>query len=227
MITLQTVKPSNIVLPIVYRYLEKKYIDLFFDKGIIRLGSFSRFQKYPSEIRGDESEGKGAIQSKSKEGFQVVGVTEVGNDAYILCTSIIESKELMEEFNIDGYFRIKDPLGFSLAVANSIPGFSQAIQGFCNYQDFRLLDKPIADMSVSDFTNEAGELIIGGPKMFQRLGEMVGDGTNLMLLKEKKYMKQAEYRFIWRINAQFFGLQEFIDVECKEAIQFCERINNL
>ena len=79
-------------------------------------------------------------------------------------------------------------------------------------------------MSVSDFTNEAGELIIGGPKMFQRLGEMVGDGTDLMLLKEKKYQKQAEYRFIWRINTQFFKLQKFIDIECKEVIQFCERI---
>jgi hypothetical protein len=58
MITLPTVKPSNIVLPIVYRYLEKKYIDLFFDKGIIRLGSISTFREHPDEIRGlDEALG--------------------------------------------------------------------------------------------------------------------------------------------------------------------------
>jgi hypothetical protein len=226
MITLQTVKPSHVLLPIVYRYMDKKYIDLFFDKGLIRLGSFLKFQEYPDEIRGDVSEGKGAIKSKSEDGFQVVGVTEVGNDAYIFCTSIIESEELKKEFQTDGCFRIKDPLGFSLAMANSILGFSHSVQGLCNYQDFRLVDKPINGMSVKDFTNEAGELIIGGPKMFQRLGEMVGDGTDLMFLKEKKYQKQAEYRFIWKINTQYFELQKYIDVECKEAIQFCERLKD-
>jgi hypothetical protein len=71
-------------------------------------------------------------------------------------------------------------------------------------------------MSVNDFTNESGELIIGGPKMLQRLGEMVGDGTDLMFLKEKKYQKQVEYRFIWQINSQFYELHDFIDVECKD-----------
>jgi hypothetical protein len=223
MITLQTVKPSNIILPTVYRYMGKKYIDLFFDKGILRLNSLAKFREYPDEIRGDKSEGKGAIERKSQEGFQVVGVTEAGNDAYIFCTSIIESEELVREFKTDGYFKIKDPLGFSLAVANSIPGFSQAMQGLCNYKDFRLVNKPTDGMSISDFTNEAGELIIGGSKMIQRLGEMAGDGTDLLLLKEKKYQKQAEYRFVWKINSQFFELQAFIDLECKEAIQFCER----
>ena len=69
MITSQTVKPSQVLLPNVYRYLDKKFVDLFFEDGIIRLGSFSRFQKYPDEVRGDISEGKGAIQSKSKEGY--------------------------------------------------------------------------------------------------------------------------------------------------------------
>lgn len=42
-----------------------------------------------------------------------------------LSTSIIESEQLMDEFSADDYFRITDLQGFSLAVANSIPGFSQ------------------------------------------------------------------------------------------------------
>lgn len=166
------------------------------------------------------------IVSESKEGFQFVGSTDVGNDAYMFCTSVIESEELMKELGYDGYFRILDPLSFSLAVANSIPGFSQAIQGLCDYQEHRLINKEIPGMSVDDFTNEEGELIIGGPKMIQRLGETVGDGSDLMFLKEKKYQWQAEYRFVWRISTQFFELQESIDIECKEAIQFCRRIHD-
>jgi hypothetical protein len=92
MVTLQFVKPSNIVLPNVYKYLEKKYVDLFFEKGIIRISSFLRFQEYPDEIRGDVSEGKGAVVSKGGDGFQFIGATEAGKDCYILSTSIIESK---------------------------------------------------------------------------------------------------------------------------------------
>lgn len=225
MITLQTVKPANVLLPSLYRYLDQEFVDLFFDQGKIRLSSFSRFQNYPDEIRGDKSEGRGAIRSVAKEGMQVVGVTEVGTDAYILSTSILGSEELMEVFGTNDCVRIKDPLGFSLAIANSIPGYSQSFQGLCNYQDFRLIDKPIADMSMNDFANESGQLIIGGPRMLQRLGEMVGDGTDLMFLKEKKYQNQAEYRFVWQINSQFYELRDYIDVECREAVQFCERVN--
>jgi hypothetical protein len=130
----------------------------------------------------------------------------------------------MKKFNVDGYFKIKDALGFSLAVANAIPGFSQAIQGFCNYQDLRLVHKTISGMSTNEFLSESGTLTIGGP-MMQRLGEMAGDGADLMLLKERfPYQEEAEYRFVWKINKQFFQLQNEIDIDCKEAIQFCEKI---
>ena len=60
--------------------------------------------------------------------------------------------------------------------------------------------------------------------MNQRINQLVGNGADLMFLKEKKYQYQAEYRFIWSINNQFHPIREFIDIECKEAIQFCERI---
>lgn len=224
MITLQTVKPANVKLPNLYRYLETEYIDSFFEKGMLRFGSFLKFRTYPDEIRGDKSEGTGAMVSKTQEGMTLVGSTEAGMDAYILCTSVIESEELMKEFKTNGSFRIKDPLGFSLAVANAIPGFSQAVQGFCNYQDLRLVNKEMPGMSTKEFTDEQGHLIIGGG-LLNRLGGMTGDGTDLMFLKEKKYQKQAEYRFFWRIDSKFFKLQEYADIECKEAIQFCERID--
>jgi hypothetical protein len=45
-----------------------------------------------------------------------------------------------------------------------------------------------------------------------------------MFLKEKRYQNQCEYRFVWAINTQFYTMSDFIDIECKEAVQFCERI---
>jgi len=60
--------------------------------------------------------------------------------------------------------------------------------------------------------------------MNQRINQLIGSGAELMFLKEKKYQDQVEYRFIWAINNQFYPMKEYIYIECKEAIQFCERI---
>jgi len=71
MINLQTGKPVDIILPNVYRYTNKQFVDLFFEKGIIRLSSFAKFRSYPDEIRGDKHEGGGGVTGKSgKVGFQ-------------------------------------------------------------------------------------------------------------------------------------------------------------
>jgi len=74
--------------------MNKEHVDLFFEKGILRLNSFSKFRNYPDEIRSVKHEGGGAITGKSgKEGFQFHIMTQAGNDNYLLCSSILESNE--------------------------------------------------------------------------------------------------------------------------------------
>ncbi len=151
-------------------------------------------------------------------------MTQTGNDCYILCGSVLESDALQKIFNCDSCFRIIHPLEFSLSISNAIVGFKQSFQGLCNYRDYRIITKTIENLSVNDFTNEQRNLIIGGQKMNQRINQLIGSGAELMFLKEKKYQDQVEYRFIWAINNQFYPMKEYIYIECKEAIQFCERI---
>jgi hypothetical protein len=224
MITVQTAKPINLALPVTYRYMDKKYIDLFFEKGILRLSSFRKFKMYPDEIRGDKSEGGGTFKTMTKEGSQFLLMTNTGESEYMLCSSLIQSDELTKQFNVDSFFKIIKPLEFSAAISNSIPGCSQAFLGFCNYQDHRIVEKKIKDFSINEFTDEKGSFIIGGPKMSQRTNEIMENGIELMFLKENKYQVQAEFRFIWSINSQFYSIKEFLDIECKEAIQFCEKV---
>ena len=227
MINLQTGKPFDINLPNVYRYMDKEFIDSFFDKGMLRLSSFKRFRKYPNEIRGDRREGGGGITGVSdKSGFQFHVMTQTGNDAYVLCGSVIESPKIRKIFNTDSCFRIMKPLDFSIAISNAIIGFKQSFQGFCNYRDYRIIKKLIGGLDIKDFTGPEGTLIIGGQKGNQRINEIIGTGTDLMFLKEKKYQEQNEYRFMWTINSQFYAMHNFIDIECKEAVQYCERLDN-
>jgi hypothetical protein len=225
MINLQISKPLDIYLPNVYRYMNKEFVDLFFNKGILRLSSFRRFRNYPDEIRGDKKEGGGSVAGVSDSGgFQFHVVTKTGNDAYILCGSIIESDEIKKVFSCDSYLRIIKPLEFSVAISNAIIGYSQSFQGFCNYKDYRIIKKTIEGLNINDFTNEQGEIIIGDSKMNQKVDQIIGSGIDLMFLKEKKYQNQFEYRFIWTINSKYYQMNEYIDVECKEAIQFCEKL---
>lgn len=225
MITLQTGKPINIALPYLYRYMDKEFIDLFFDKGILRISSYKKFKGYPDEIRGNKSEGSGAFNTVSKEGTQFLLMTGVGTNEYMFCTSLIQSDSIKEQFGVNSCFKITKPLEFSAAMTNSIVGSTQAFLGFCNYQDNRIVQKQIHDFSINEFTDEKGSFIIGGQKMNQRTNEIIGNGLDLLYLKENKYQSQAEFRFVWSINTKFFEMHEYLDIECKEAIQFCERIN--
>jgi len=223
MITVQTAKPINLSLPITYRYMDQRFIDQFFENGILRISSFRKYKTYPDEIRGDKSEGGGSYETKTKEGTQFLLMTNTGESEYMLCSSLIQNEDLKKKFSVNSYFKIIKPLEFSAAISNSIPGCTQSFLGFCNYQDYRIIKKKIHDFSINEFTDEKGSIIIGGPKMSQRTNEIMENGIELMFLKESKYQTQAEFRFIWSINSQFYRIKEHFDIECKEAIQFCEK----
>src|SRR5690606_9448218 len=115
---------------VVYRYMEAKYVDLFLEKGIIRISSFNRFRKYPDEVRGDNDEGGGAYQTYSKEGTQNTIYTNTGSDSYLLCGSLINDKTIQGKFEVDSGIKIKDTVGFSNAILNAIPGTTESFLGF-------------------------------------------------------------------------------------------------
>jgi hypothetical protein len=226
MINLQIGKPLNIKIPSIYRYMDKEFIDMFFNDGIIRISSFDKFRNYPDEVRGDKSEGGGSIVGKSdKENFTYNLMTRVGENGYMLSTSLLHNQQIKDDFETDGVFKIKDPINFAAAISNSLLGNDQVFIGFCNYQDNRIINKEIKGLSSSDFTNEEGHFIIGGAGMVKRNSELIGNGIDLMFLKDNKYQTQSEFRLVWTIKSQFFKMNEFIDIECKEAIQFCEKID--
>lgn len=59
--------------------------------------------------------------------------------------------------------------------------------------------------------------------MAKRTSQLIGNGIDLMFLKEQKYQYQAEFRFVWSIATQYFEMHEYLDLTCKEAVQYCER----
>ncbi|MVM34365.1 hypothetical protein GO755_30315 [Spirosoma sp. HMF4905] len=203
--------------PYLYRYMDKKYIDKFFEDGYLRLGSFKKFRDYPDEVRGDISEGSGALVGIEQNNYFSL-LTTVPDSAYILSTSTKNSDSIGKEFGTDSRFRIKDPFSFAIEIANSLQGFIASLQGPCVYDATKSYEYNNSGL-VEELLNEG----ISWPPSPKLALHMATANDILFFLKPSSYEYQSEYRFVWHIGEDF-GPHEHIDLECKEAVKFCERL---
>src|ERR1700760_523368 len=96
-VALQFLRPWDVIVPSVIRYLEDVYVDAFFERGSLRLSSFRRFRQYTDEQRGDAGEGSITMEIINPESRHGV-VAFNGQEAYVLCGSTIQSTEVMRAF---------------------------------------------------------------------------------------------------------------------------------
>lgn len=222
-IAVQLLKEWRIRRPYVYRYMKKEFVDLFFEQGILRLSSFSKFSKHEDEERLDAQEGRGIIENidHSGTGQTTMVVMGQGHDAYVLCGAIKHSTDLAQAFCVDSGFRINDTTAFGCAIANAIPGFKGGLEGSCIYAKERIVKRAAGQIELDSMriSPEGKELDMG--KMFAAISDLAGD--DLLFLKQKQYEHQCEYRLIWAAA----HAQEFIDIACPEARDACTRFEDL
>ena len=122
----------HVRIPQLFRYMEQEYVNDFLEKGKIRLGSYQKYRADDHEERGDSMEGFSCLDAYMKNGFLSSNLI-IPNNAYLLCSSTISSKELMRKFNADSSFVISDPYGFATEIAKEIPGCKEIFLGQCVY----------------------------------------------------------------------------------------------
>ena len=210
--------------PHLYRYLEKQFVDEFFSTGTLRLSSFAHFATHADEQRLDRSEGTGIIThvNSEGEGQTLMAVMGQGQNAYVLCTSLIYSDELASAFATDSGFRINDIFAFANAISRHVPGFSSGIEGPCVYLNQRVLDRDMGHIDIESWRTDASAPDLDMGRMTQALSNMAGD--DLYFLKNLKHASQSEYRLLWSTSGQ---MSPFIDILCPEARQFCTPFENL
>jgi hypothetical protein len=203
----------EIRVPVLTRYLEKEYVDLFLNEGKLRLSSFKAFRNNPDEQRGDVFEGRPNLQINTPNGSHaIVGIS--GQEAYILCAGTVENSKMESSFKTEYGFRILNPLGFADAISRHIPGFVCGMEGLCSYRDNLLVTKyderPITPPDSYANPEEWA-------KEYERyVGEQAKE---TYFIKHIDYAHQGEYRFIWFAS----GLErEYIDITCQEAVRFCQ-----
>lgn len=209
--------------PYFYRYLDRQFVDLFFNDGVLRLSTFQTFARHVDEQRQDAKEGWGVVSNNTSDGggqsiFASVGM---GFDSYVLCGSTMFTQELKRAFGTESGFRINDTISFANVVSSHIPGFRTGIEGGCIYNQYRSVERDVGKINLDDFKTPDGKGFDMG-KMFQMTSQLAAD--DLFFLKQQKYAHQNEYRLLW------FGSDSelpYIDIKCPEAVQFCTRFDDL
>lgn len=210
---------ARIQLPPVYRYLPKRYVDEFFCGGKLRLSAFSEFAKHMDEQRRDTEEGRIIVEIPipSKQ-LAVRARGGAGRNAYILSTSVRGDVELMEVFDTDSYFKINNVIAFSEAISSKILGCTGAIVGYCRYASQREIQREMGMLA-----EKAVETSPEGKMNRQRIRTLVGQALypDALFIKLSRYRHQQEFRLIWKASHE---VHEPLYVECREAVQFCQRI---
>lgn len=202
-------------IPSVFRYLNREYVDSFFSDGTLLLSTFLKMREYPDEQRGDKDEGHGTIKYEINDQAVQTDV-QVGIGAYILCTSLLHSTQMYEDFQCNSCIEIKNPLYFANLVALKIRDVDKVLFGPCQYVGDRVLDRnPESNfpcVTEQDFT-----------ALFQKT---VLDGSyHVPFRKHLHFCSQHEYRFLWEVSSAIQPIEQPLTIKVPEAIPLCNRLD--
>jgi hypothetical protein len=211
-------RPWRVLLPPVYRYLPKEYVDRFFDTGELRLSSVALFKQHKDEARADSDEG-GALIAGLGGGKHLLASVSTGQQSYILCGSHILSATIMNSFpGCDAAIEIASVPDFGQEIARQLAGFMSGISGYCIYANNRILVRHLDHVPFPLPPGEGEDVPV---EMIAGALNAIGQGEELFL-KHSKFSSQAEYRLIWNIDKPS---QDHIFVVAPQARAFCRRVS--
>jgi len=218
-IDFQITRPWRLMLPPVYRYLPRQYVDSFFETGALQLSSFAKFHKHADEARGDVEEGKSMVSSQGG-GRQFSAFVTTGHQAYVLSASVVLDRAVMTAFSgCDAAIEITNIPDFAQAVARQLKGFVSGISGHCIYAGRILVRHTDSDPFPLPADPKEG---IPLDRMFAATAE--ASKHEDLFLKHRRYAYQAEYRLIW--NVDHAPPAGSIIISSTEARQFCRRVSD-
>lgn len=206
-------------IPMIYRYMEKQWLDLFFKEGKLRLSSFRNFRKHSDEQRGDKSEGN-SILIGTGNNKTIYSVVSTGIDAFVLSTSLMYNYALYSDFKVDGCFVIERPIEFMQEISKHIPDFIGINFGPCIYKPESLIKRQLPDFDLKSIQSDDDPTKNDLGKIFTTSNQI--GGNDVLFKKSLKYAPQHEYRILW--HSKQINLPDFIDITAPNSRQFCREI---
>jgi len=128
-------------IPPPYRYIEREYVEMFFDTGRPMLTTYKRCAEMEDKSRADAREGKLNTLVRGPDGYAIAGISGVGRCSYMFCTSLKQNLDVMAGFEgANAHFRIDDPRAFAREVAAEMSGYQSGLMGACVYMPERSLE---------------------------------------------------------------------------------------
>jgi hypothetical protein len=220
-LTLNFTRQWSIVRPRLYRHMEAKYVDSFFNDGSLRLSSFEQFAKHPDEKLRDTGEGKGVRYGLGSQAT-IALVGGRGMDCYVLCATLHNTEGVRRQFgHSDACIAIDDILGFANAISLKIPFFTHGFEGPVIYQDETTIKRNIgavkAEELIERYKNPDGTVRMD---MIQELAQMTG-GIEEYFVKYSRHAQECEYRLLWATGG---NVEPFIEIKVPGAIRFCRHV---
>lgn len=206
-------------IPMVYRFLEKQWVDLFFKEGKLRLSSFRKFRKHTDEQRGDKSEGNSILIGTGND-KTIYSVISTGIDAFVLSTSLMYNKDLYSDFMVDSCFVIERPIEFMQEISKHIPDFKGINFGPCIYKPESLIKRQLPDFDLKSLQSDDDPTKNDLNKIFTTSNQI--SGNDVLFKKSLKHAHQHEYRILW--HSEQNDLPDYIDIVAPNSIQFCREI---
>jgi hypothetical protein len=218
MITLGFQKNWNVRTPHVYRYMNKEFIECFFDTGKIRLSSFKVFSQHEDVARADDIEGRNVISVRGKNGVVIAG-TQHGMNSFIFCTSMREDATLKKTFNANSHFKIVDTTMFGLSVASCLPYLIDGVEGPCQYLDGHFIRRGVESLPEQVFAEETTATDAPFDHHVAGNAALAVVGADVYFSKRAHFADQQEYRFVWNVAHEVTGT---LEIDCPVARQYCE-----
>lgn len=216
--------PTEVIYntPVLYRFLEEKYVDSFMKTGVLKLTTFDKCKTLEDANRKDESEGRSELYGYDGKYKLQIGFG-VGSDVIMLCTSLCSDyrdssgkvyKKYIEIFDVQGLlFSIADQLkknGFKVKSIMFGPCFytKKEFHNAVNSEAFReKLDK---------------EQRFDWDEMM-KLANSIG-GYNMYFQKPIEKRSENEFRLLWIVDEIKKDQEVFVTVPNPE--RYCKIIDS-
>jgi hypothetical protein len=195
-------------IPKVYKYLDKKFADMFFptndaENGTLRLSSLEYYAEFDDMQRGDFLECCAPLEINSESGEELGlyanNVKAIRDKIYVLCLSTAHSRESYEMFRTDYCIELRNLQLLMNEIASQIKGCNRV-----NYGPVVYGVTPKANVTVDETVNlnwsmpGATDKII--PEKIPLEKWVVDKQTSIPFQKEDIYWNQHEYRIAFYVE---------------------------
>lgn len=218
--------PTNMVynIPLLYRFLDIKgeYVDMFFEKGILKLTTFDNCKKLEDENRKDTKEGQSELYGYDGDIKMQIGFG-VGSDAIMLCTSLCSEYKDNNGTIFDKYIEIFDVQGLLITIAEQLTknGYimNSILFGPCFYTKKEFHNA----VSSENFREKLDKEKVFDWDEMTKIANTIS-GNNMFFQKPIDKRLENEFRLLWIVDNIKKDQEIFVTIPHPEA--YCRLIDN-